>query len=460
MTRHLHAIRLTLLVLGLATLGQAQYVEDSIDVGGSWVGSMAYNSREDVVYGVCNTSDFVFAIDCRTNSVVSRISVDYPKYMAYDSLDNKLYCTFGYERESVLVVDGFTHQRLRAIPMRGANIPGWDRIYNRVYVSCEAQWDVKVIDCRTDSVIATIRTGDGPLKMHINPRRRKLYVQNHDEGTIAVVDMTRNEVVRSIRVRQCTQSGAYDTCSDTYWVGLPDRAMVIDCATESVIAEIPTGIDRNVLSVAANGAGRVMLGVTGANVLLTYDSYTRALLASVPIGSVPRSVVWNAGRSMLYVANSMSNCVSAVSGDGSMLLASLPVQNCPSAMAYSVTTRRVYVGHSNTRLVYVLRDEADALPRRSPVGDTAAASARLLSTPFSGVASIAIEGRVTEGGELQVFTSAGNCIRQLLPASVEPGCSVWRWDGRDAQGRAAPAGVYLFAPAGSRSAAVRGVKLR
>lgn len=460
MTRRLHAVPLALLVLGLATLGQAQYVEDSIDVGGSWVGSMAYNSRQDVVYGRSNTSDLVFAIDCRTNSVVSRVPVDYPKYMAYDSLDNKLYCTFGYERESVLVVDGFTHQRLRSIPMRGANIPVWDRTYNRVYVSCEAQWDVKVIDCRTDSVIATIRTGDGPLKMHINPRRRKLYVQNHDEGTISVIDMTSNELVRSIRVRQCTESGAYDACSDTYWVGLPDRAMVIDCATDSVISEIATGVDRNVYSVATDGVGRVMLCVTGTNVLLAYNAYSRTLLSSVPIGSVPRSVVWNAGRSVLYVANSMSNCVSAVSGDGSMLLASLPVQNCPSAMAYSVITSRVYVGHSNTRLVYVLRDEADALPRRSPVGDTPAASVRLLSTLFSGVASIAIEGRLTEGGELQVFSSAGNCIRQLLPVSVEPGCSVWRWDGRDARGRAAPAGVYLFAPEGNQSAAVRGVKLR
>ncbi len=462
MPSRFRAKALPLLLTIAVSIAWAQYVEDSIDVGGSWVGSMAYNSREDVVYGASESGRQVFAIDCATNRIVGSIPVRSPLRVVYDSLDNKAYVTvYNYETcDSVLVIDGATHQRLRMIPVRGATDLVWDRVYNRVYVSCDAQWDVKVIDCRTDAVIATIRTGDGPLKMHINPRRRKLYVQNYDEGTIAVIDMTRNEVVRSIRVRQGTESGAYDESSDTYWVGLRDRAVVIDCATDSVIAEIATGIDRNVYSVATDGVGRVMLCVTGTNVLLTYDCYTRALLSSVPIGSEPRSVVWNAGRSLLYVANSMSNCVSAVSGDGSMLLASLPVQNCPSAMAYSNAARRVYVGHSNTRLVYVLRDEADAAPRRSPVGGEAATSARLLSTPFNGVASIAIEGRLETRGELQVFSSAGKCIRRLSPASVEPGCSVWRWDGRDEQGREAPAGVYLFAPAGMRSAGVRGVKLR
>jgi hypothetical protein len=40
----------TIAVLCIAAgTGQAQYVEDSVDVGGAWVGSLAYNSREDVV---------------------------------------------------------------------------------------------------------------------------------------------------------------------------------------------------------------------------------------------------------------------------------------------------------------------------------------------------------------------------------------------------------------------------
>jgi hypothetical protein len=34
-----------------AGTGRAQYVEDSIDVGGAWVGSLVYNSREDAVLG-------------------------------------------------------------------------------------------------------------------------------------------------------------------------------------------------------------------------------------------------------------------------------------------------------------------------------------------------------------------------------------------------------------------------
>jgi hypothetical protein len=62
-----------ILLLALAaTAGQAQHVEDSVDVGGAWVGSLAYNSQADVVYGA-SEDGFVFAIDCATNELVATI---------------------------------------------------------------------------------------------------------------------------------------------------------------------------------------------------------------------------------------------------------------------------------------------------------------------------------------------------------------------------------------------------
>jgi hypothetical protein len=47
-SRHRLCAALVLVCLCIA-VGMCQYVEDSVDVGGAWGGSLAHNSREDVV---------------------------------------------------------------------------------------------------------------------------------------------------------------------------------------------------------------------------------------------------------------------------------------------------------------------------------------------------------------------------------------------------------------------------
>jgi DNA-binding beta-propeller fold protein YncE len=415
-----------ILLLGALTRARGQYVEDSIDVGGSWVGSMAYNSREDVVYGASETGRLVFAIDCATNRVISRVPVQYPLNVVYDSLDNKAYVTvYNYETcDSVLVIDGSTHERLRMIPVRGATNLVWDRIFNRVYVSCDLQWDVKVIDCRTDSVIATIRTGDGPLTMHINPRRRKLYVQNYDEGTIAVVDMTRNEVAGMVNTGYYQRSGCYDPYADRYWVGLGNRITVVDCATDSVTATLPTGVDQWVMALAADGFGRVMACVYGADVLFAIDAHSCSTLSRTAVGRDPRVLAWNSDRSFLYVANGRSSSVTVLSGDGASVIRELPASASPFVFARSTATGRLYLGHLDSRWVYVIKDSVTGMAEgraEPPVRSVGATVVRgVLDLPASGVEHQASS---------VLLDAAGRRVAELRP-------------GRNDVGRLSP-GVYF-----------------
>jgi DNA-binding beta-propeller fold protein YncE len=451
-----------LLLTIAVSIASAQYIEDSVDVGGACVGSMAYNSRENVVYGASETGSLVFALDCATNRVISRIPVQRPLNIVYDSLDNKAYVTVynSGSCDSVLVIDGHTHERLRMVPVRGATDLVWDRISNRVYVSCDMQWDVKVLDCRTDSVITTIRTGDGPLKMHINPRRRKLYVQNYDEGTVAVVDMTRNEVTKLIAVGVVFMSGCYDVVADRYWVGMHNRVSVIDCATDSVVATLPTGVDQWVTALVADGAGKVMAGVYGANVLLTKDSYSCSTLVQASIGREPRGATWNADRSRLYIANGLSRSVSVLTGDGANVVGELGVSAYPFVFAYSPATARLFLGHLDSRWVYVIGDSTTGVAD-GPGDPQRLSGYRLSASPFKQGVWLEQTHPGGPGTDACVYSAIGLLLRRLRPVagSVSSGYSLY-WDGLDEQGREAPAGVYLFAPAGMRSAGVRGVKLR
>ena len=140
----------------LVAAAHAQYVEDSIDVGGSWVGSLAHNSREDVIYGASEDGIF-FTISCDSAKLLRSFPLQYAFKTAYDSTDNRAYCTFYSTQldDSLLVVDGVTHTRIKSLAMDGASVPVWDLVSDKLYVSCYSANTVAVVDCATDSLLYT-----------------------------------------------------------------------------------------------------------------------------------------------------------------------------------------------------------------------------------------------------------------------------------------------------------------
>jgi DNA-binding beta-propeller fold protein YncE len=209
-----------LLLLALTFEAQAQYVLDSIDVGGRFVGCMCSNPRGNLIYGLGNTDNFVFAIDCSSNQVVARVDAYYPRWVTYDSADGKLYCTFGLGEESLLVMDGVTLQPIRVLPLSGASLMAWDPIANRLFVSCTDADRVSVVDCVADTVITHIRTSPEPLRMHLNTRHRKLYVQCHGSERLNIMDLNTLEVIENIRVPGYPEAGCYSEAVDKYY-GMP-----------------------------------------------------------------------------------------------------------------------------------------------------------------------------------------------------------------------------------------------
>lgn len=60
----------------------------------------------------------------------------------------------------------------------------------RAYVSCFPEGQVWVVDPEAKFVEAVIDAGRGPHALAIAPGRKRLYVTNYLEDTIAVVDLT------------------------------------------------------------------------------------------------------------------------------------------------------------------------------------------------------------------------------------------------------------------------------
>lgn len=445
----------------LCTVTHAQYVEDSIDVGGTWVGSLIYNPRDNSIHGRSWSAGSVFTIDCATNQLVALTQVCEPKYLAHDSLDNKVYCPFGPAgAESVLVTRPQVDRRIKSIPLRGAKYALWDRVFNRLYVSCDMEWNVGVIDCRTDSLIAVIRVGDGPTKMALDSRRRELYVQLYDEGCVAVIDLGNNTVVRTIRTGLYLFSGLYSPAVGKYYVGMDREVAVVDAGSDSVVRRIRLSGD--VIALESNEAEMLLYAggnnASGADSVWTIDMTTDAVVAARHTGGEPWDIHYSAVTGQAYCLSSRPAQVSVMAGDGGEVRSSLALSEAPYVIAAAPKSRRLYVGHLNSRKVYVVRDSGPDEPRfGGPETDTG--EVQSWPNPFYSSVSCRFAA-AGPGGPVVVYDRAGNRVRLLAAGKAGPGRAVVFWDGRDAAGREVADGVYFLVPRFDGAAPARVVRCR
>jgi len=353
-----------LLALALASTARGQVVTDSIDVGGAWVGSLAYNPLMDVVYGGSQLRDGTFfAIDCATNQVIESWPIQWTMGMDYDSIDHRLYCAYGLDAESLAVIDGRTHQRIKAIPLEWARLCVWDGMRDRLYVSCPERNVVAVFDCTQDSLICEIPVGNYPLKMYLSGWHKKLYVLNYDGRSVTIVNTVNNQVIREVPLDIYPGAGLFAEGADNFYCCCLEGVAVLDGSTDSLVARVSLPDGGWATSFAENpDLGRILVGSNGypRDLLCVLDSGGDTLIGTLHLGRSMDAVYWSPSSGLAYVTQD-AGYVSVVSGDGRRLMRNLPMGDSPFAFSYSPKHGRVYVSDLNTRYVYVIRDEVGGI---------------------------------------------------------------------------------------------------
>jgi YVTN family beta-propeller protein len=452
-----------LIPLIIATTGVCQYVEDSMDCGGAWVGSLCYNSRAGVVYGA-SEDGVCFAISCDSNKVIAQIPARGALSVCYDSLDNKAYCVTqgGSSSDSVLVINGSTHTRIGAIPVWWAVRAIWNPDNDRVYVSTDEYNKVVVIDCHGDSVLCEIAVGQGPIGLTLNRRHQKLYVRNWDGESVSVLDLNTNQVIKTIPVGTIPECGWFGESADKYYVGGGGRVVVIDGSSDTVVGlvSLPSGGAKALTGSEMHG--RVLAGsyYSGSrDSVAVIDLQGDSLVTMLGVGRLPRSLVWSSLSDLVYCANAAGN-VSVIAGDGTQVLGTLAVGAGPSVLLAASEFKRVYVGHYNTRLVYVVRDTVSGISEVSRAVGPRGAAVRVFPNPFGSTVSL-VRADAGHGAEqLAVYAQDGRLVKRL---SLQRGLATARsyvWDGRDECGRVVEPGVYYAVPGALAGSPAKLVKLK
>jgi YVTN family beta-propeller protein len=142
--------------------------------------------------------------------------------------------------------------------------------------------------------ITHIPAGSGPEALDLSPDGNELWVGNHGDGTLTIIDAASHRVKETIPkmsrfpIRlKFTPDGRRVLVTDL----MAGELIVLDAAARRVERRIPLDGRPLGLAVAADG-GRAFVVDAAGNRLIAVDLQSLTVLATVPTGQVPDGVTW------------------------------------------------------------------------------------------------------------------------------------------------------------------------
>ncbi len=225
-----------------------------------------------------------------------------------------------------------------------------------LYVSSDASSVVSVIDTTTDHITKTIEVGKSPHGVTLVPGKDLLLVAVNGEDKIAFVDTAKQSVIASVDVgkphtigvspdgkmayissqvpgrfevaiidialRKVVRTIALDKTPRDLEYGYDGKAVyftkaganvieVLDPASNTIVAEIPTGVSPHYVNHPRNSMYGMAI-VQGPGELFLFDPKTNKAVRSIKVGDQPHWLAVSSDGKTAYVTNEGSNTVSIV----------------------------------------------------------------------------------------------------------------------------------------------------
>lgn len=149
------------------------------------------------------------------------------------------------------------------------------------------------------------------------------------------------------RVNASSAPVAFDPVGGGVWTANGDVGTIsyVDPVGRKVLQEIPVGQD--VRSVALSPDARWVAAVDRSGAAVAFvDARTRAVRATLPVGSRPRACVWDsANPRWLYVVEEDAGVVDVIDRTEPSIVEKIAVGRLPSGVSVSATQRELYVSH-------------------------------------------------------------------------------------------------------------------
>jgi thermopsin len=241
-----------------------------------------------------------------------------------------------------------------------------------------ANWlgdNVTVISGVTNTAVASITVGLGPIAVAYDSGNGELYVANQRSDNVSVINGATNAVVAWIPAGTDPWAVAYDSGNGEVYVANDGsgNVSVINGATNTVVATIFLGTDPYGMAYDSGNGEVYVANLAEDNVSVICDgspscggsTYMNKVVAAISVGTNPRTVGYDSGNGELYVPNYGSDDVSVIC-DGSTscggstylnkVIDTVPVGSEPAGATYDSGNGEVYVPNLNSQSVSVICD--------------------------------------------------------------------------------------------------------
>jgi YVTN family beta-propeller protein len=272
-----------------------------------------------------------------------------PGYVAV-SPNGRLAYIANRDAKIVTVVDTAINRVTATIPVDAGPpqfltfAPDGRRVYLSIFNQQKTIAAVGVLDTTTNKIVATIPVKTRPFVSAVTSDGRRLYVPNHDSGTISVIDTSNNDVIKDIKVApnphwiEFSRDGtrAYTANHESNLV------TVLDTRTDTVVAQVPVGTSPHSVAVHPNRPLVANANYDSASVTII-DMNTNTVVSTVPVGKNPQDVTWAPDGRFCYVANVGDGTVSVIDAETYKVTATIPTGHSPTSVAVLPNGRQAYV---------------------------------------------------------------------------------------------------------------------
>jgi YVTN family beta-propeller protein len=167
----------------------------------------------------------IAVIDCVTDNIIATIpDLAGPSEMVLSPTNNSIYVAHGSPLAppfELLVIDAPTRTIRKRLTLNGWPYPvAWNSEKNEVYVGVVEEGEVCVVDCETDSIVATIATPGAGYLVDIvwNYVEDKLYCPDIITNTVYIIDVPTRQVTDMLPFRSWPLELAWDPVADRTFV--------------------------------------------------------------------------------------------------------------------------------------------------------------------------------------------------------------------------------------------------
>jgi len=262
---------------------------------------------------------------------------------AFNSLDNTIYVA-DPNTNAVRVIDCLSNTVIATILNGGwsAYQMAYNSTDNTIYVTDTGLPLVYVIDCNTNLVTLSIATSPNSVGLAYNSLNNTIYVCNPTLNSVSVINCSTNLITATIPLLSSPYGISYNSVNNTMYVGrsTSNFISVIDCASNLVtdnISVVNTFITYNSVDntmYASDGFG------TTVSVI---NCTTNAVTTTITVGTQPTGMAFNNINNTIYVCNFGGTTASLIDCASNTVTGTITVGNSPYSAIYNNLNYSIYV---------------------------------------------------------------------------------------------------------------------